>query len=179
MKTGRKSASVAGLAMLLTLTAHLALAAPTLSLALTDTFDYTDGNLEHAYLNLDYVAGTLVLSFGIRPVAGALPPIRVDEGPVFAEGNVPKRRGLADAFEAVTLDYRGHMLRSARFAHEADSIAEVVRAYRAELERHGFRSRLESSTGNIQIYRFESANGTLRIVFARTAEGARAFIAAI
>lgn len=179
MKTGRKSASVAGLMVLLILIANLALAAPNLSLALIDSFDYTDGDLEHAYLNLDFVAGTVVLSFGDRPVAGALPPIRVDEGPVFAEGNVPKRRGLADAFEAVTLDYRGHMLRSARFAHEARSIAEVVRAYRVELQRRGFRARLESSTGNIQVYRFESVDGTLRIVFARTAEGAKAFIEAI
>lgn len=178
MKTGRKSARAAALTILLTLISSMALAAPNLSLALIDTFDYTDGNLKHAHLNLDYLAGTLVLSFGSRPAANALPPIKVDEGPVYAAGAVPKRRGLASVFEAVTLDYRGHTLHSARFAHEANSIADVIGAYRAELESRGFRASFESGTGNIQVYRFHGAEGTLRIVFSRTAEGARAFIVA-
>lgn len=182
MKTGSKTAGSAGVtavAMLVTLISCIAFAAPNLSLALVDSFDYTNGDLKHAYLDLGYEAGTLVLSFSHSASAGALPPIRVDEGPVFTRGAVPKRRGLAAVFDAVTLDYRGHTLHAARFTHQAGSMAEVVAAYRSELERRGFQARFESGTGNIKVYRFESAAGALRIVFSRTAGGARAFIAAL
>lgn len=145
-------------------------------MTIDDSFDYTDTSIDATNLSLSYVDGELVFHLGADAGSG-LPSVDVGWYPRFADGEVPADTYLAGELPGVELDLRGANLFAAGFTHEADSLAEVVDAYVAELGKLGFTAELNSDDGNVVVYEFVSGSDSLRGVFTATATGGRAYLA--
>lgn len=142
-----------------------------------DSFDYTDTSGDPTNLALSYENGTLVFHFG-GAAGGALPLVDIGDSPRFDDADdVPDNDYLADEIPGVELEVRAGTLFAAGFSHEAESLAVVVDAYVAELGDLGFTAELESSDGNVIVYRFANDAGSLRGVFTATAAGGHAYLA--
>jgi len=145
-------------------------------MAIDDAFDYTDTDTDSTRLALEYVDGELVFVLGDEAASG-LPEVLVGSYPRFNDGEVPANSFLAGELPGVELDLRGANLFAAGFSHEADSLRAVVDAYVTELTTLGFSAELESSDGNVVVYRFVNETGSLRGVFTATASGGKAYLA--
>jgi hypothetical protein len=144
-----------------------------------ESFDFSDGGLETAYVTLEKNAeGGLQIDFSSEEAETAVATVDVedqvqgydtsDSTEVFWEESSLRANDLAaNTLTDVDLDYRGNEFERVTLVHADQTYKEVQESYMAALEGLGFTLTPEEQTleSNTDIYTLESAGETLRVLF--------------
>lgn len=146
-------------------------AAAQVPLAFSDTaVDYTNSDLETAWLSLQAIDGELVLTLDDQASDASLPAIAFDVPDAgrtdFFGNDIGAVIGDVDEVEVLST---GSAVQGIDVTHEDVTLREAIAAYRNTLEAQGFTvDTTSSSNGNLSTLVASGEEGDLRIVLHRT-----------
>jgi hypothetical protein len=147
-----------------------------------ETFDYSDSDLETAYITLQNVDGALKFNLSSLSSTNDVATIDVTDEVVgydtdssstvfWQESYYRTQSDAANVLSAVTLDYRGNQFEGVTLVH-GNQLYEVIKmSYLKQLEALGFTLELIASDANVDVYTIQVSDGSLRMVFSHQGNG--------
>jgi hypothetical protein len=141
-----------------------------------DQFDYSDSGLETAYIMLANDGGTLELSLSSQASDNAVATIDVtdevagydtdnNDALFWIESNYRVQKDAAAMFSDIDLDFRANHFERVTLTHKDQLYATVKESYLSKLEALGYTCEMMESKSNADIYRLQSGDETLRLIF--------------
>jgi hypothetical protein len=145
--------------------------------------DYSNGDVDTAYLQLSLDDGRLLVTLDDQPTTATLLPVKFDEVPVRHRVDIfgdDVHEGILESGSDVRVDRYGRAVKGLTVTHRGVSVREATEAYRNSLGRLGFDVSVErSSNGNFATVTATNDEDTIRVSIHRGSREGTARIAGL